>query len=81
MKQIQRIHEQKNSAGKWYCNFIENDETLVYKQLCCELIAKKLEQCSYIKSIKRKQNYDGTIDIIISYTNNCRNIYTVKATW
>ena len=81
MKPIQRKHEIKNAAGKWYCNYVENDQAAVYKQLCGDLIAKKLEQCSYIKSVKRVQNYDGTIDIIINYNNDCRNIYTVKGNW
>lgn len=50
----------------------------VYKSLASELIAKKINCCSYIKSIKRRQLYNGFIEITVNYDNGGRRIYTVK---
>jgi hypothetical protein len=63
---------------KWIPENEITEETLVYKYLSNDLIAKKLNQCSYIKTIKRTPNYDGTQTIVVTYNNDCRSIYTVK---
>jgi hypothetical protein len=63
---------------KWSPENEITEETLVYKYLSNDLIAKKLNQCSYIKTIKRTPNYDGTQTIVVTYNNDCRSIYTVK---
>ena len=55
-----------------------DDVHMVHEYLMHDLIAKKLNCCSYIKSIRRVSNYDGTQNITVTYDNNCRRIYTVK---
>ena len=77
MREIKREYQVKNAHGKFYTTFIETDENKVNEELMHDLIAKKLESCSYIRSIKRIQNYDGTLNIIVNYRDG-RNIYTVK---
>ena len=74
---IYRIAEKKenNTWNKCYETF---NETEIYKSLCNDLIAKKINQCRYIKTIKRIQNYDSTITIIVSYDNNTRSVYRIK---
>ena len=72
------IYEEKQN-GKYVETFRCEDEQRVYDFLSHELIAKKLENCQYIRSIKRKQLYTGYIQIIVSYSNGCRRTYTVKA--
>lgn len=49
----------------------------IYSSLVYDLINKKIHKASYIRSIKRVCNYDGTQDIIVTYDNNVRRIYTI----
>lgn len=74
---INRIAQKKDN-GKWVDTYIENNPESVYKSLVHDLVAKKINQCKYIKSIKRIQNYNGTNTIIVLYDNNIRSIYTVE---
>ena len=78
MKEIRRVTEVKK-GNKWEVTYIEVDELLIYKALTDDLIAKKINACKYIKSIKRMTNYDGTQNIIVNYDNGCRSTYTVKS--
>lgn len=55
----------------------ENKEQ-VYQDLAHELISKKLCGCSYIRSITRKQLYNGFIKIVVAYDNGDRRIYTIE---
>jgi hypothetical protein len=71
-----KITEVKNGK-KWEQTNIDTDILSVYQSLANDLIAKKLNQCSYIKSIKRIPLYNGTQKIIVTYNNNCRCIYEV----
>ena len=76
-REIKRVTESKKN-GKYEVTYTLTDVTEVYKSLAQALIAKKINNCSYIKSIKRVNNYDGTQNITITYDNNVRNIYTVE---
>ena len=72
---------QKKIDGKWTTTWECENDAQVYADLTHELIAKKLEHCTYIRSITRKQNYNGTKTITISYTSECgggRRIYTIE---
>ena len=69
-------HEAKHH-GKYVLTWYTNDAEQIYNDLTHELIAKKLCSCSYIKSIKRVQLYNGYIRIIVQYDNDCRRIYTI----
>lgn len=77
---IKRI-AQKKTGKTWVDTYIDNDATSVYKSLSHDLIAKKINACTYIKSIKRTQNYDGTNTIIVLYDNNVRSVYTIDNVW
>lgn len=77
MKEIKRVAEKKVNK-KWVETFTCTDELEVYKALTSDLIAKKINACQYIKTIKRTPNYDGTQTITVTYDNDCRSIYTVK---
>lgn len=79
MKKIQMITELKQADNKWHLNCVHENMTTeeIYKRLADAVIAKKVCGCRYIKSIKRRNNYDGTCEITITYDNRVRNIYTV----
>ena len=47
-------------------------------EIVYDLIAKKLNNASSIKSIRRNSNYDGTQEIIVTYGCELRAIYTVR---
>jgi len=77
MKKIQMIAQLKLSDGKWHDNCVFTDEAEIYRRLSENLIAKKINKCLYIKSISRRQNYDGTHDITVTFVNGVRHIYTI----
>ena len=79
-KTIKRI-AQKKDGKTWVNTYIDTDISSVYKSLSHDLIAKKLNACTYIKSIKRIQNYDGTNTIIVTYEYNTRSLYTIDNVW
>ena len=77
MREINLVIEIKRGK-KWEKEMVITNETLVYKYLANDLISKKLNGCTFIKTIKRVSNYDGTQTITVTFDNDCRNIYTVK---
>ena len=56
-----------------------NDVTEVYKSLANDMISKKLNNCTYIRSIKRIPLYNGFDKITVSYDNDVRRIYTIES--
>lgn len=76
MREINRTVELKTGRN-WEVYRVETDASEIYEALARDLIAKKINGCTYIKSIKRVCNYDGTQTITVTYDNNCRSIYTV----
>ena len=50
----------------------------IYKRLTDSLIAKKINNCKWIRSIKRENLYNGYQKITIYQTNGIKEIYTIK---
>lgn len=76
MEKVNVIYQEKqgrNFVTTWECN----DATQVYDDLTHELIAKKLNACNWIKSIKRVPLYNGFDRITVSYDHGGRRVYTV----
>lgn len=71
-----RIIEEKNGS-KWAACRMIDDATQVLESLAQDLIAKKINECRYIRSIKRKTNYNGTQTITVDYGNGTRSLYTI----
>lgn len=57
--------------------FENNDAATIYELMARDLIAKKLQRCTYIKSMRRVNNYDGTITITMYQANGDKAVYTV----
>lgn len=76
MREIKRIVEIKNGR-KWETTFSSTEPAYVFESLSKDLIAKKINACAYIGSIKRANNYDGTITITVNYNNDTRSVYTI----
>lgn len=74
IKRVMYIKEK----NKYIETFTQTDTAQVYEDLALDLIAKKINACSYIRSIKRRTNYDGTQQITVIYDNNAKAEYTVK---
>lgn len=70
---------QKKNGKTWVNTYIDYDAASVYKSLSIDMIAKKINQARYIKSIKRVQHYTH-VEIIVTYDNNCRSLYYLTAT-
>ena len=69
-------YQERNKKG-YVTTFTCEDSERVYQDLTHELISKKLCSCTYIKSIKREQLYNGFIRITVTYDNGGRRIYTI----
>ena len=73
-----RIAYKKEGKNSWRVTFTDNNETNVFRSLASDLTAKKLNNCSYIKTIKRVQKYTHC-EITVSYDNNTKNVYFLPA--
>lgn len=72
------VYEAKQ--GKKYVNTFEcHDAEQTYRDLAHEMIAKKINDCRWIKSIKRTPLYNGYDRITVTYDHGGRRIYTIKS--
>lgn len=78
MREAKRVVEVKRNGKYVPEQYVEQNGEEVYRYLANDLIAKKLNQCTYIRSIKRRNNYDGTQTVTVTYDNDVRAIYTVE---
>lgn len=64
---------------EWVAQFANTDPVEVFKWLTDELIAKKLNQCAYIRSIKRENLYNGFQRITVTYSSEHggRSVYVI----
>ena len=75
MEKVNVRYEEKQGRAfvtTWECD----DAMQVYDDLTHELISKKLNGCTWIKSIKRVQRYTH-VEIIVTYDHGGRDIFTV----
>ena len=73
---VNYVYQEKN--GKMYSTtFACTDEKQVYEDLLHELISKKINACTWIKSIKRRNLYNGFQEITVSYDHGGRRIYQI----
>lgn len=70
--------EVKNGKKYEVTNVIEN-RTEVFESLARDLVNKKLCACTYIKSIKRVNLYNGFEKITVTYDNDVRRIYVIES--
>lgn len=76
MKEVYRIIELKEGS-KWIESRKETDALEIYRSLAFDLINKKIHNASFIRSIKRVPQYDGTQKITVTYDNQVRSIYQI----
>ena len=69
---------QKKHGKSWLNTYTDTDAENVYRSLASDIIAKKINQARYIKSIKRIQHYTH-VEIIVSYDSNVRSVYYLNA--
>lgn len=70
---------EKKQGKKWFVIFQQKDDSAyIYGRLAADLIAKKLNNCLYIKRIVRHQLYNGTSNIVVTYDNDTRATYTIE---
>lgn len=67
-----RYYELKTGA-KWMPGGEQGDDASA--RLAADLAAKYIGRATYIKQIKRTNNYNGTQTYIVTYDNNVRSIY------
>lgn len=61
----------------WETTYIDRNRESVYKSLSTDLAARYVGKAQYIKSVKRRNNYDGTQTYTVNYDNGTRAIYIV----
>ena len=69
---------QVKEGKTWKQGAIYTDAAEVYKSLTEDLIAKKINSATYIRSIKRTQLYNGFQMITVYYSNNVKAEYTIE---
>lgn len=63
---------------KYVETYNTTDKTEIYKRLCETLIAKKINCCKWVKSIKRESLYNGYQEITVLQAGGIKEIYTIK---
>ena len=53
---------------KWETTYVSTDAEHVLKMFSENMVAKYIGKAPYVKSIKRKQNYNGTATYTVNYT-------------
>lgn len=76
---IPHVEYQKRIDNCWVTQFASEDKAHLYEQLSNALVSKKINCCSYIKSIKREQHYDY-VKITVTQDNGHRAVYYLNAT-
>ena len=74
---IIKIVEVKEN-NKWVQTYSTEDIATVYQDLSESLIAKKLNCCTYIRSIKRINLYNGFQKITVYHTNDVKVTFIVE---
>lgn len=70
---------EKKDGKKWVKeDYVEMSGMEVYRALAEDFIYKHVYKSNHIKSIKRKNNYNGTQTIVVTYGCDVRAIYTVR---
>lgn len=64
------------TTHKYECTFESNDDVYIHKKLIDELIAKKIDKCTWIKSVKKEYGYPFK-KIIIYYDHGGKGVYYV----
>lgn len=78
VEKIKVVYEKKE--GRTYTETWRSEKPEeVYERLSHCLIAKKLNNCTWIKSIKRVPLYNGFDRITITHDNGGRDVYTVAS--
>ena len=63
----------------WKQGSIHTNAADVYRSLAEDLIAKKINGASYIRSIRRQQLYNGFQEITVYYSNDVKAVYTIES--
>lgn len=71
---IRTIEVKKGS--RWEQTYTCTDTEQNLHSLASDLAAKYIGKALYVKSIKRRNNYDGTQTYTVTYDNESRSIYT-----
>ena len=67
---------QKKQGNTWVTTHITEDSATATHSLATELAAHYIGKASYIRSIKRRNNHDGTQTYTVAYDNGYRSVYT-----
>ena len=70
---------EKKDGKKWVKeDYVEMSGMEVYRALAEDFIYKHVYKSNHIKSIKRKNNYNGTQTIVVTYRCDVRATYIVR---
>lgn len=79
MKNLVKLATYAKNGKTWELLTTTTDPQIVYSRLAQDLINKKLCACTYIKSITRRQNYNGTVTITVMFINSFKAEYIVES--
>ena len=68
----------RKSGKNYVLDYTNTDAGAVIERLAADLAAKYIGKAPYIKSVKRRNNYDGTQLYTVSYDTGYRIEYVVS---
>lgn len=70
--------QRKNEKGKWETTHTTENKEHILEMFANDLTAKYIGKATYVKSIRRNNNYDGTATYIVTYNwNDCKPMRTI----
>lgn len=66
----------RKEGRAWNPVLMTEDDGPIYRSLTENLIAKKINECKYIRRIERRNNYDGTQTITV-YFDRSKSVYVI----
>lgn len=69
--------QRKDEKGKWHTVYTVYNRDRILEGLAYDLAAKYIGKAQRIRSIRRRQNYNGTQTYTVYYEDGRRCIYTV----
>ncbi len=73
------VERRPEHSTKWHVEYVQYDRAEVYASLCSDIIAKKYKAAKYIHQIRVVQNFDGSYDVTVWYTENYKATYHTEA--
>ena len=67
-----------DNGNGYHETYNTSDPLIIYQRLSGALIAKKINCCKWVRSIRRENLYNGYQRITVFVNYGCKEVYTIK---